>query len=205
MLGAIGPPVVTFNYLQVASDIPMHNEFGASPLILADTNEEVKVTSQKSTSYLFFIHAGLMVVAWLVLVPVGAFFASPHIRKRLFPSDTASNPRHILAHRATMYCASFLVLIAVIIGVFFMGSRTFILHFALGISCKALLIIQTYLGWMRTGINPTEKAKTAWEKIKKKNKNLISTVHGYTGRLVWAMAVANMYTGLQIRRGILYC
>jgi len=179
------------------NNLPMHDDFATARIAL-DGGASMSVTSTDSRTFMVYAHAACMVIGWLLLVPVGAFFANISIRKRLFPNNTDSNPRHTYAHKAVMYVMLGFVIVGLLIGIFLIGTRTFILHLCMGIGIKVLLVIQKVLGYWRTTIYPTEKPKTAFQVWKKEHKNLITNVHRYNGRLLWLLAVINVYIGLTI-------
>jgi len=177
--------------------LPMHTDFGTA-LISLDGKSSSTGVGDDSRTFLILAHAACMGIAWLLLVPLGAFFANMDIRKRLFAYDIHSNPRHTYAHKAVMWVVFAFVLVGIILGLFFIGTRTQILHMVLGLIVKVMLITQKVLGYWRTTIVPTEKPKTSFEVWKKKNKNLITTIHKYNGRILWILAVVNIYVGIGI-------
>jgi len=143
------------------------------------------------------VHAALMVLAWMILAPLAAFFAAPQFRRRLF-RDKSSNPKYIGAHRLVITAAVIAASIGFFIGVFVIGTRTFMVHFALGISVFGVMLIQATLGFWRTTIYPHRRSEfraKGVEKVGKENRHLITFIHSWLGRLLYAMAVVNIVFG----------
>jgi len=179
------------------NNLPMHDDFATARVAL-DGGASMSVTSTDSRTFMVYAHAACMVIGWLLIVPLGAFFANINIRTRLFPNNIDSNPRHTYAHKVVMYIMLGFVIVGLLIGLFMIGSRTFIAHLCLGIGIKVLLVVQKILGYWRTTIIPTEKPKTAFAVWKKEHKGLILNAHRYNGRVLWMLAVVNVYIGLTI-------
>jgi len=144
------------------------------------------------------IHAGMMTIAWMILTPLAAFFASPQFRKKMFPSDKSSNPRHIRAHRYTIALAILLVSISFFYALFVIGTRTYLVHFILGITVFSLMVLQGTLGFWRTTIYPNRRSEyrvKGVEKVGKENRHIITFIHTWVGRMLYAMAVVNIVFG----------
>jgi len=144
------------------------------------------------------IHAGLMTLAWMILTPLAAFFASPQFRRRLFPKDKSSNPKYIRAHRYTIAVAIIAASVGFLIGVFVIGTRTFIVHFVLGMAVIGVMLVQASLGFWRTTIYPNRRSEyrvKGVEKLGKENRHFIALIHTWLGRMLYAMAVVNVVFG----------
>lgn len=154
--------------------------------------------SNSNRTILVLVHAIMMFLVWLILTPVAVFFVNVNVRRKLFPQDKDSNPKHTGAHSIIMHTAAIIFLIAVLIGIIGIGSRTFIAHFVIGLVVMVMFIIQVILGRLRQLINPTEKPTSSFSVFLKNQKNTIVGIHSWAGRLAWILAVVNIYLGLRI-------
>jgi hypothetical protein len=170
-----------------------HRKYGVLSFALDGSG----AASGGSSKLALYVHVFAMAFAWMILAPIGALIGNVQLRKRWFPS-IEGNPKHSGPHRWTMVVVSLLCIIGFIVGIAFLGSHTNIAHMAVGIVVFILTLFQSSLGYWRTTIQPTGKPTTAFEKVSKGNKNTISTVHGWLGRVTWILAVVNVYLGIQI-------
>jgi hypothetical protein len=142
-------------------------------------------------------------VAWLVVVPLGIFFASPKLRSVLFPNDKESNPKYTKAHKITACVAVVLALVGFILGFFVIGSHTYIAHLTIGSIVLCLVAVQIMGGVWRSRIFPMESENSSnIEKFSRSHKHQISLAHSILGRLIWSLALANAFIGLTIYTGI---
>jgi len=144
-------------------------------------------------------HAVTMVLTWFVLIPLAALFAAPRIRVRMFSGDINTNPRYTLAHKIAVALALITLVVGLAIGYFFIGTRSFPLHFALGTVIAAVVMAQCMLGMWRTRIHPARREKGVADTAKvfgHAHKNAIAKIHAWTGRGVWVLAVINVFLGL---------
>lgn len=178
------------------TNLPQHDSYATANIALAGTMGESKSNSNRTI--LVLVHAIMMFLVWLILTPVAVFFVNVNVRRKLFPQDKDSNPKHTGAHSIIMHTAAIIFLIAVLIGIIGIGSRTFIAHFVIGLVVMVMFIIQVILGRLRQLINPTEKPTSSFSVFLKNQKNTIVGIHSWAGRLAWILAVVNIYLGLRI-------
>jgi len=143
------------------------------------------------------VHALIMASVWFLIIPVAAAFAAPSVRTKLFRSDTQANPKFTFWHRVMASIGAILAVVAFVIGYFAIGTRTFILHFALGTTVLCLMVILIIGGVWRTRIFMQTEDKEGPD-FAFKHRHTISTAHRWLGRLTWSLAVANCYVGLNI-------
>ena len=189
LIYAIGPqPAAT-------TALTQHTQYGSAQIGLAGGFKTQSDNSERS--YIILLHAMLMAVAWLVIAPIASFFASPNIRRRFFPKDTSSNPRYTRMHRVLMFSVVIFASLGFLIGYAFIGTRTFIVHFAIGTAVLVLMVFQATLGFWRTRILSATPPTSGLDRFAKINKNGLSAVHAWTGRVTWMLAAVNVYFGLQ--------
>ena len=131
-----------------------------------------------------------------MLTPLGSLFAAPSLRRRLTSFDTHSNPKHTRIHKLIMFLVTLLVFVALILGFFVLGSRTFITHFALGVTITILLFGQVFLGAWRARLSPI--ANKVSPQCGYERRHLISLLHKLTGRSMWVLAAINVFIGFDI-------
>jgi len=189
---AIGPPPDS------DGNLPMHSQVGVASVSLKDGT--VSSDSERDLrSIQVLVHAILMTVAFLILTPMGIFFAAPGIREKLFPGNRSSNPRHTAAHRNIMMLVVLLACVAFGIGWFVIGSRSFKAHFFIGTIVAGFVALQCVLGVYRMAIKPGDPRMRDgfMQRFGKENKDYFIFLHEWIGRLVWLLAAVNTFYGLQ--------
>lgn len=160
----------------------------------------------KYRTELILTHAVLMIVAWLVLVPIGVISVSPSFRKWLMPSDHKT--QHTQLHVIVITIALLFTIISLFIGWIFLGGHD-TTHFAIGTLSFVLMVKQSSIGAIRriminSAQNPLQTwqdTKTVISKLKdwcKSNKIAIIKTHAWLGRLLWLLAIVNIYVGLSL-------
>jgi len=157
------------------------------------------------------LHATCMFLTWLVIIPIAILFASPMIRARLFGGDIYANPRYTLAHKIAVGFASIVMIVGYATGYFIINTGDAPVHCSLGSVVAFMVILQSVMGAWRSAIQtrtyipptmvgekpvpaPLTPPKRIWGA---QYKNTIATVHAWTGRTVWVLAVANIFVGFQ--------
>jgi len=179
------------------TSIAQHYDTAGFRISVADGTSTQVVDERKN---LIVIHAVFMILAWLYLVPLGSMLAAPAIRVRLFKMDTASVPRHTLAHKAMMTLAVLFLAAAYAIGMRYISTDSDEArpHKILGDFILAILVAQVIGGIVRGFIDPKSKSTNAVYLTLKKYKNELSLGHRYQGRMLWVLAIANVFVGLQL-------
>ena len=93
-----------------------------------------------------------------------------------------------------MVIATILIFVALILGWAVIGTQTYIHHLVIGIIIALLLVVQAFVGYLRTGITSTMARDAGMRATKQK----YIWIHRILGRLVWAGAVANIFFGVII-------
>jgi len=144
------------------------------------------------------LHVLCMTIAWMILAPIGSFLASPSFRRKLFPSDKKSNPRHTNAHVIVLAVTVALSIVGTCIGFVLLSNDTFTVHVGIGIIVLIMMIFQVFLGIWRKSAVPGASGGSKFAKAAKKYKHMLTYMHAMNGRLMWAVAMINLFLGLII-------
>lgn len=96
----------------------------------------------------------------------------------------------------------FFAMIGFIIGLVFIGTKSYTKHLMIGLAVLILMCSQVMLGIWRATIVPLVKPKYLLGRIGKRWKNNLIFFHVWNGRLVWILACANILYGSWLFPGI---
>jgi hypothetical protein len=153
-------------------------------------------------------HAIFMAIAWLIVVPIGSVLGMSYYRARMFPRDKQTSPPHTLAHRSTNHVAVLFALTAFVLG--YVYGRHKGAHFILGtlvfvgmVLLVAVGIVLTRLDYKKSDyipideLHPTQDNAGTVKQFFQKHATLFSEVHAWGGRVLWILAIINVYTAFR--------
>lgn len=153
------------------SNPPLKPETAAHP----QTTEQKPKPMNSVRNWLWHIHGSLMILAFLILYPLGTYLLRS-------PRATAFN------YHWTIQClGTFSVLIGAVVG--YMTSHGIsITHQYAGFAITGALVAQVVLGWRHHVFF-----------VQTKRKNWLSPAHMWLGRIVLPVGFVNIFTGLKLR------
>ena len=186
--------IIAFGVQADGMNLLSHTDRGKFKLDLASKVAimSAKDPSQGRRTLIILIHAILMAVAWYLLVPLATLLGAPLLRARFFSNDKSSNPKFTSFHKWVMFAAVTINVSGILLGIFMIGTNSYMTHFILGCVVGVLSIAQSTLGYLRSLIRPTDLKLTGM----RKKRDMYILIHQILGRLVWAMAAVNVFFGL---------